>query len=60
MKHLVWRLESQSFFGPVIQSVFDHSQLFVGALEKSLFGTIVTLASTTTEFAADGAAVSAQ
>jgi hypothetical protein len=27
---LVRRLESQTFSGPVIQSVFDHSQLFVG------------------------------
>jgi len=30
VKHLVGRLESQTFSGPVIQSVFDHSQLFVG------------------------------
>jgi hypothetical protein len=30
VKHLVGRLESQTFSGPVIQSIFDHSQLFVG------------------------------
>jgi hypothetical protein len=30
MKHLVGRLESQTFSGRVIQSVFDNSQLFVG------------------------------
>jgi hypothetical protein len=30
VKHLVGRLESQSFSGPVIKSVFDHSQFFVG------------------------------
>ena len=30
MKHLVGRLESQPLSGPLIQSVFDHSQLLIG------------------------------
>ena len=30
MKHLVGRLESEPLSGPVIQSVFDHSQLLIG------------------------------
>ncbi len=30
VKHLVWGLEAQPLSGPVIQSVFDHSQLLIG------------------------------
>ena len=42
MKHLVGCLESEPLSGPVIQSVFDHSQLFTGdSFHAPLFGNVL-------------------
>ncbi len=43
MKYLVGCLESEPLFGPVIQSVFDHSQFFIGdSHHAALLGDVLT------------------
>ena len=42
MKHLVGCLESEPLPGPVIQSVFDHSQLLIGhSFHAPLLGNVL-------------------
>jgi hypothetical protein len=42
MKHLVGCLKSKPLSGPVIQSVFDHSRLFIGdSFHMPLFGSVL-------------------